>query len=412
MRELIGKWTAHAAFIGFVGRLWLLALPAIIFAGCPPPPPAAPPATPQNGAQNGTQGPETGAQIGAQAVSIEGVMLVGIRHDPTGGRMRVVPVRLHDAGVEVAADAAVSITGYSRFNPPVTVDAGTVFVADYQEKVLTRWTPFVPDAKPQSIPMPEHPASVLADGSRVLVGIRGGMLMVDFGVVPPRVTTLHQSAQRRFQKPVDFIVALPRMLVGIDDVVIPKFAFVFDLDAEKTPTFSRVVDMPAGVNAHYTAAVPYRTEHMVLAESFGHRGGFGANLQVAHVTARGISLEGAQESEMRGGGDSFRGFAGETFTEWTGLGVIGDTAIIGAGSRGVLFKTLPGIEPDFSGMHAVDGPVISLVTIGPRIFALVDADTTDDVPGDLVELRFEAESRTFSTVARHRLPVPLDLLRR
>jgi hypothetical protein len=262
-----------------------------------------------------------------------------------------------------------------------------------------------------SVNIGQAPASLLGLGPGCLVGLEGRVDFVDFSDGKGERQTVFESEE--IEKPVDFLVPLGESaFVAVDDVVTPKYAFVFDLVAGDVAGHRFTAKMPAGANERYLDVAVHGDELLVTA-SFGVMDGSGNTLYRWSVEKR--ELAGLPREEFlprMGSGDSpdTKLFAGDQLTYWQGLGMIGHHAFIGAGARGVMHMDIP-----FKDVLLFDagGYVLDLVVPGERVIVLVADLVEEKGEVDLgqrhvVELAWDGE--TLSEKARHPLQIPLDWL--
>jgi hypothetical protein len=260
-----------------------------------------------------------------------------------------------------------------------------------------------------SVNLGQAPASLLGLGPGCLVGLEGRVDFVEFSGGKGKARTLFEDGQKA--KPVDFLVPLGESaFVAVDDVVTPKYAFVFDLEAGSVAEHRFTAELPAGANERYLD-VAVRGDELVITASFGVLDGSGNTLYRWSVEKREAAARPHEEFLPRSGLDeSPKLLAGDKMTYWQGLGMIGDHAFIGAGARGVLHTAIP-VED--AALLDVGGYVLDLVVSGARILVLTaelveKGDEVDLGQRHVVELAWDGE--TLSEKGRHPLQVAIDWL--
>jgi hypothetical protein len=332
-------------------------------------------------------------------------LIVGMIGEPyQEDPVTVHAMRVTDRGVEMGR--ALAVPRRDRELPAATVHGRYMYLA--RGTGVERREPFTTNPA-ASVNLGQAPASLLGLGTGCLAGLEGRVDLVDFSGGKGEVRTLF--ADKEIRKPVDFLVPLGESaFVAVDDVVTPKYAFVFDLVPGDVAGHRFTAELPAGANERYLD-VAVRGDELVITASFGVLDGSGNTLYRWSVEKKEASCRPHEEFEPRSGLDEpVKLLAGDQMTYWQGLGVIGDHAFIGAGARGVLHTAIP-VED--AALFDAGGYVLDLVVSGSRILVLTaelveKGDEVDLGQRHVVELVWDGE--TLSGKARHPLQIPIDWL--
>jgi len=331
-------------------------------------------------------------------------LIVGMIGEPyKEDPVTVHALRITDRGVEVGR--ALAVPRRDRELPAATVHGKHMYLA--RGTGVERREPFTTNPVPR-VNIGQEPASLLGLGQGCLVGLEGRIDYVDFSGGEGERKTVFESEE--IEKPVDFLVPLGESaFVAVDDVVIPKYAFVFDLVAGDVAEHRFTAELPAGANERYLDVAAHGDELLVTA-SFGVMDGSGNTLYRWSVDKR--EMPGLPREEFlprMGSVDDERAklFAGDQLTYWQGMGMIDHHAFIGAGARGVMHMDIPFKEV---ALHDAGGYVLDLVVTGGRVLVLTAelVEGKDDVDlgqRHIVELAWDGKT----LVEKNRFPLQVAI---
>ncbi len=305
-----------------------------------------------------------GGPAGGPAVTYEEPRLVvGFE----GAPWKEEPVTLHAFEVQEKGLRAVGthedVIRRDRAFPAVSVSGDILYLA--RGAYLERHAPLDASGKASIAELDDVPASLLCSGQSCLVGLESRLDRVDFGRRKPKVRTIHE--EDLFPKPVDFLVRSGPLVVAVDDEVMPKYAFVLELEGGRARHLY-TTGLPSGPNETYMDAIAVDGTLVVTAQ-YGIMDGSGNTLyrwKIGRDPEKTSRLKEFFPEEPEG--MKPRLVAGEEPSFWNGLGAIDRHVFIGAGGRGILHMEL-GDEQAL--LHDAGGPVADLLVLGGRIIALV-----------------------------------------
>jgi hypothetical protein len=313
-------------------------------------------------------------------------------------------LRVGERGVELGQ--AIGLPRRGREFPAAAVDSRYMYLA--RGTGVERREPFVAGADVPNLNLGEVPASLLAAGPGCLVGLEGRVGYVDFSGEEPVRYEVHGAEE--LEKPVDFLVQLGQdAFVAVDDEVFPKYAMVFDVVPGKMAVHRFTGELPTGPNEAYRNAAVWRNQLVVIA-TYGVMDGSGNTLHRWTVEQDAKPIMSLMEHTPRMAGERDKRnelLAGDEMSFWQGLGIVSDSAFIGAGARGVLEVPLGGGE---ARVHDVGGSCLDLVEVGGRLIALVYQGKGDSMAGFVVILEPDGGSGALVERARHKLLVSLSRL--
>ncbi|MBW2260692.1 MAG: hypothetical protein JRG91_01870 [Deltaproteobacteria bacterium] len=348
----------------------------------------------------------------APALSFDGEasdLLVGMIGEPgQEDPVTVHVLRVTDRGVDVGQALAVPRRGSEL--PAAAVQGKYLYLA--RGTGVERREPFT--ANPVlSVNLGQAPASLLGLAPGCLVGLEGKVEFVDFSSGAGVQQTVFESEE--IVKPVDFLVPLgTSAFAAVDDVVTPKYAFVFDLVPGKVAEHRFTAKMPSGPNERYLAVAVHGDE-LVITASYAVMRGSGNRIYRWSLDKRELAGLPRTELQPRMAGDQderVKLLVGDKMTYWRGLGMIGDHAFIGAGARGVMHMDVPATEIV---LFDAGGYVLDLVVAGSRILVLTSelVEKKGEVAlgqRHIVELAWDESEKKLVENARHVLTVPIDWL--
>jgi len=350
-------------------------------------------------------------------------------HADDYGLFRVTPMRWTPEGLERAHAYTVEARSPGHgapLLPALAVDHGELFVAD--GTTIQHYRPFGNLRASQSCKVKNWPTAMATRNGVVYLGSAGEVSAVDFND-GERWEVLYKVPEGVMAKPVDFFLRLGDRLVAVDNVITPKYAFVFERGASGVMTFRYHDSLPGGINGQITHGAVF-DDSMLLLARYGGRGGSRRCLFRCQVGGDAVSIETILAVRVRypafwrGEGTSevrvifgTPGQDGEelapdapgaaTFTEsggWTGIGVVDDHILLATTGRGILV-----IDPNAPAAAAsvpVGGACGSLLVVGETVLALVHADEGAEKEGDqqkLVAYRWNATTRTLDLIREDRL---------
>ncbi len=333
--------------------------------------------------------------------------LLALRHAPEAARMQVLPLRIGSVGLEISAEverpALARPDWEGRFTAVVGHGGGPVWAsaepdgAGWQVVLHTMGA-----TDPRKIAAPLRPAALHVAGSGVVVGADNTIGWIDLSVEAPTWQEIHRRPDMKF-KAYDLFVRSSEWLIAIDDEIMPMYADSFGLGAGDRPVHAAGWSLPGVINGHYTFAAlargGARDGVLFTVSPYGIMDGNGQDLAAlrisgdvlaadAKVTLNSTRLEDPpvlEEHVSRQTGRPEKLAAGTDFTEWRGLALHGDRALLAAGTRGLL--VVPQVfTPDTKAtVVAVGGECRDVLVADERTWVLVGGATNA-----IVELAWDA----------------------
>jgi hypothetical protein len=244
---------------------------------------------------------------------------------------------------------------------------------------LARFEPFGDRQEPVVIHLEDlAPAALRELHSTLFIGEKGKVLAWDVSKKDARPEVIYQTEKRwKPKKNTDAFALCGGLLVAVDNVMSPKYAFVFRV-SEEGPEFLYTGNLPFGVNSQYFEAAGADGKLAIL-KRFGHRGGSGESVEFFTVTEEGIREVRAfgefYPREGRGAASEARQLVPGDRSSFHGLEFDGNRLLLGAGKRGLII--IPHDSKIKPSNVDLGGNCTDLVKRGPGLFALVQtADKT------------------------------------
>jgi hypothetical protein len=181
------------------------------------------------------------------------------------------------------------------------------------------------------------PAALRELHSTLFIGEKGKVLAWDVSKKDARPEVIYQTEKRwKPKKNTDAFALCGGLLVAVDNVMSPKYAFVFRV-SEEGPEFLYTGNLPFGVNSQYFEAAGADGKLAIL-KRFGHRGGSGESVEFFTVTEEGIREVRAfgefYPREGRGAASEARQLVPGDRSSFHGLEFDGNRLLLGAGETG------------------------------------------------------------------------------
>ena len=373
---------------------------------------------------SGKQGPANGkpARVqlevaGGGADSRASWVVAGLARGSRSDTVVVYPLQVSSGRVVVAGTFEATRRPGEREAPlaqALSCRGDTVLVS--RGTLVERRRPFVRGSAVQSARLPESPTALLSQGNHAIAGGLGRVYDVDFSRSPSPVVSLHDDESLR--KPVDFILELgATRTIAVDDVVLPKAAFVFNRFPDDRLQFQFRGDLPSGPNEGYVSAASSGSK-LAIASRFSIRSGYGHRLHVCTVEHETVRCETVSEMVTLRTQETTL-LTGERFTQWRGIALVSDRVFVAAGGRGIL-----AIDRREALRVGPAGRCLDVVGAGGHLVALMsfgtareDSETglhgTDET--QIVDRPFlvvaDWDSSTGRLVERWRSPVPKGIER-
>ncbi len=182
---------------------------------------------------------------------------------------------------------------------------------------------------------PGNPSAIAVIADKCIVAFAGKVDAFDFRTQPPVRTTIH-AYDKPDPKPIDTFARDGSLVVGVDDFVEPKFAFVYDVDAAATLRPRYAGSLGSLTNGVYGEAV-LADRWLVAMSAERFRGGESQGIQLFHVGDTELTPQGrADESKSDDEKVKPELIAGTEMTPWRAVGVAGDRILLCASKRGIL----------------------------------------------------------------------------
>lgn len=263
-----------------------------------------------------------------------------------------------------------------------------------------KWVePFNAQSKPKSLNLKTLPVSALMEVSgKLYLGLPGEVRVVDFDAMAVEAAEFYKAKKTYPEKTVDAFARCGELIVAIDDVVTPKYAYVFKR-TETGMTFAYEADLPDSVNSQYYEAAGEGNRLAVVA-NFGHRGGGGTSIDFFEVDASKMTHKReVGEFQPRDEKEKPRTLVGDTLTGLSGMAFIEHGLIVGAGERGIIF--IPNDKDAKATQIDTKGSCTDLLLKSGRIFALVQVGEKSEAKSELVE--YEVSKGGLKERVRHKL---------
>jgi hypothetical protein len=247
-----------------------------------------------------------------------------------------------------------------------------VLTRDGKDSRLERFEPFGERKATVAIPLENlTPAAMKEVHSTLYIGANGKVLAWDVlkkGTHPELVFKTKEKWAAA--KNVDAFALCGDLLVAVDNVISPKWAFVFRLTGNRA-AYLYTAKLPSGINSQYFEAAGADGKLAILGR-YSHRGGSGEFVNLLEITEKELKHRCKfREFYPRSRGADMKTvkFVAGNRSSFRGVEFDGARLLLGAGKRGLII--LPHdttIEPS-----SVDlgGNCTDLVKRGDRLFALV-----------------------------------------
>lgn len=280
-----------------------------------------------------------------------------------------------DGKVEVFAEARREYSMLSAMLPsrPEICRVRTVPPADRADPTRHRSVQWFDPTKPSETPAQieigtDDPSAIMAMGDRCVVAFKGKVDVIDFKARPPARRTIHTYDQPA-SKPIDTFAWDGRVVVGVDDMVMPKFAFVYELGADGALSAKYTGQLGHLTNGTYGDAV--LADGWLVAMTYErYRGGETQGLELFRVGPSELKPE-AKVDESRADDDSKKTvLAGNDMTSWRALGVADDRILVCASKRGIL-SLPPGLRKEAKAQALdVGGSCDDMLVVDDRVYVL------------------------------------------
>ncbi len=327
---------------------------------------------------------------------------------------RLTPVRWTPKGTELAEPFTLEALHYSNvfpLQPPLTVEEGEVYVANGRK--IEHRRPFVEPNVLWTGQVDRRPSAMSVFNGIVYVGSAGQVTAIDMNQ-GGRAQILHtdptMDASKGQAKPIDFFVRLGPRLVAIDNVVVPKFAYVFERDAAGRMRFLYRDDLPEGVNEQITHGTG-SGDAMFLTSRFGHRGAFGYRLYRCRVGASSIANSTVARTAFPRGTfahDRTERVGPDLGGPWTGIAATQDRILLGGQHKGIVI--LDPDAPEAARFVDVGGTCDGLLLVGKTVLALVNAGRGTN--SKIVAYHWNGATRTLERIREDTLTVRLRRIAR
>lgn len=273
------------------------------------------------------------------------------------------------------------------------------------KNTLSRFEPFNPKSKPVNVDLGELGVTAMIEaGGKLYCGLPGEVRVVDFAEKEPSAKeffSAHRTDNKNKKKTIDAFARCGDKVVAIDDVVWPKYAYVFKSDA-KGLSAPYEADLPRGANSQYYQAAG-DGQRMALLEHFSVREGYGSSVEFYEVGDTELDYKlGKSEFVPRSKDEKPNLLAGDELTPLCGMAFIEGGLLVGAGSRGILtiftdvFKktTLTTTTGECTDIFMKDGKLFALVNNGVNM-ELVEFDFAQDGLKEAARLKLDCAATRF-----------------
>ena len=316
-----------------------------------------------------------------------------------------IPIRWTPNGVEQGKPFLLEARSYPHWHPPhapLAVDGGELFVAD--GKVIQHRRPFSDTGVLSIGKVNRRPTALSTRNGIVYAGSAGQVTSVDFnnkGRLHALYTDEKMDPLGPVAKPVDFFVRINSRLVAIDNVVVPKFAFVFEREVSGEMRFRYRDKLPKAAPNEQITHGAVLDDTMFLIARYSHRGGSGKRLFRCKVGPSGITNTTVLSIHDDG--------------HWSGIVAVGDRLLLGDGKDGIV--VLDPNAPDERRCVSVTGACAGIIAIGKTVLALVHNSDPSATKGrrwrsTIVAYRWVAEKRTLEFIRKDPLKYPLRRIAR
>ena len=266
------------------------------------------------------------------------------------------------------------------------------------KNTLSRFEPFNPKSKPINVDLGELGVTAMIEvAGKLYCGLPGEVRVVDFAEKEPSAKeffSAHRTDNKKNKKTIDAFARCGDKVVAIDDVVWPKYAYVFKGD-EKGLSAPYEADLPRGANSQYYEATG-DGQRMALLEHFSHREAEGSRVEFYEVGDTELDYKlGRSEFVLRAKDEKPVLLAGDELTPFCGMAFIDDGLLVGAGSRGILTIYTDVFKK--AALTSTTGECTDILMKDGRLFALVN----NGVNMELVE--FSISAAGLKEAARHKL---------
>jgi hypothetical protein len=240
------------------------------------------------------------------------------------------------------------------------------------QNTLSRFEPFNPNSKPVNIDVGDLRVTAMIEvAGKLYLGLPGEVRVVDFSEKEPSAReffSAKRTDKKDSRKTIDAFARCGELVVAIDDVVWPKYAYIFGTDKTGLTTVHEA-DLPMHANTQYYEAVGDGTRMALLAQ-FSHRGGSGSIVEFFEVGAKSLEEKLTKvEYVPRDEKQSPSLLAGDDFSSLNGMAFIDGALLVGAGERGIL--TIPTDVFRKPSLTATKGNCTDILLKDGRLFALV-----------------------------------------
>ncbi|MBI4613808.1 MAG: hypothetical protein HY720_09375 [Planctomycetes bacterium] len=258
-----------------------------------------------------------------------------------------------------------------------------------QETVLERIDLSRPDGSTSCRIDWEDATALLPDGDRCFAGGGGRFGEVDFSSEPPVLRVIRRLEPERGPA---FILRSGRTVLAVSlycpdpnsiHPLVQGWAHVFEVGSAGRIDYRYTGALPDLYDTYYTGTIVHKGK--LYATTYYYHHGAVNSLKVFDV----VGLRGAgpedrpevalhEEDEYRAG-ESPTLLAGDSFTRWGRLAILGEQILIVAGTRGILALRLPVGQLSRANRIDVGGECLDLFVRGERVFALSKTDESVDL---------------------------------
>lgn len=277
---------------------------------------------------------------------------------------------------------------------------------------LHHFDPFDSEAEITTTKLGElSPTALIEAGTLLCIGATDEVRTIDLSSEKPETKQVHKRKgnedlpeEVRHRKVVDAFAWCGDLLVAVDDVVTPKYAFVFK-QSEEGLVYLYTADLPMSPNSQYFEAAG-TNGRLAVAAQYGIRGGSGCFVDLFDVSEKELThtrtvREFFPWDEEQEGRPPLKLVEGEQ-SDFRGLEFHGDDLLIGIGSRGIVRVPLdPKGKPT---QIDVKGSCSDVVLRRGSLYALVQ--DADDTATELVSLAWKDD---WTVTKRHKLNIRAQL---
>ncbi|CAG0984382.1 hypothetical protein ANRL2_02702 [Anaerolineae bacterium] len=357
--------------------------------------------------------PASGADAKIRLVLSEVVIQTDDNGNPTYDKLRIFGAELGGAGITLFPsnefDLSTSPNQSGAMSDPSWRRPFVLAAGESRVYLMRRlgensndlkWVePFNAQSKPKSLNLKTLPVSALIEvAGKLYLGLPGEVRVVDCDAKSVEATEFYKAKKTYEGKTVDAFARCGEMIVAIDDVVTPKYAYVFKR-TDTGMTFAYEADLPNSANSQYYEAVGDGTRLAVLAH-FGLQGGYGTSIDFFEVDASKMTYKrDVREGQSWDERDKPSTLVGEKLTGLSGMAFIENGLIVGAGERGIIF--IPNDKDAKATQIGTKGSCTDLLLKSGRVFALVQVDEKAAAKSELVE--YEILKGGLKEQIRHKL---------